>query len=276
MAPLNFSFKEISELEELIKKQPRSGLKKSNEQSVPKMEESDRNGSLDNLTEVRKEEQKVDASETILVNLNIKSGEQGKGKKKKAVAAEVVKSKKTIKFVEYTNAIILHNNTISSLEGIANVLNLIVPEPDFLLSRPRIDLIQWLDLSFNHLTFIHEDIAKLPFLKIFYAHANYFNSIDDIAALAKCPCLFNLTLHGNPIEQIKGYRYFIISMMPALNKFDFTLVSEKELDIVHHKAAHFGEKRMKDGTTIYPELDERYKRLPVKIQEEKMEDKEQY
>jgi len=75
--------------------------------------------------------------------------------------------------------------------------------------------------------------------------------------------LINLTLHGNSIEHIKGYRNFIIELVPKLEKLDFTLVSEKELDIIHFKGSRYGELRDKLGNIVsYPKLDDRFKRRP--------------
>ena len=139
------------------------------------------------------------------------------------------------------------------------------------LDYNKLDLLQWIDLSHNKLESIHHDILKIPFLKILYLHANFIKSLEEIQILSGCKALINLTLHGNPIEHIKGYRLLVIEMMMTLEKLDFTLVSEKELDIIHFKGARFGEKRSKTGqVTIFPQLDkEILKRMNIPLDDDK-------
>jgi Leucine-rich repeat (LRR) protein len=210
-------------MDDLIKLEPRNGIRKSLDENSNKVEED-----------------KIKIIQDTNPNPN-------------------TKPKKKIKYVNYTNSLILHSNEIYSLQGVHNVLVNVLPDLEFsvMKNRTKMDLIQWLDLSFNKLEDIHPDILNLPFLKILYLHANYIKEIECMSPLSKCNTLINLTLHGNPIEHIKGYRLFIIEMVPCLEKLDFTLVSEKELDIIHFKGARFGEKRNKQGqVTEYPKLDD--------------------
>jgi len=189
---------------------------------------------------------------------------------------KLMSSGKRLVYAPYTNAVILHDNEIGNLANIDSVLNQILREPTFLknASRPKVDLIQWLDLSHNHLKSVHKDITNLPFLKIFYLHANYINDLDDVKSLMGCQCLINLTLHGNSIEHIKGYRHFIIEMLPKLEKLDFTLISEKELDVIHFKGARYGEIRDKHSGRVisFPKLDVRFMKI---LKEDKFDEKKQ-
>lgn len=282
--PLDFSFRNIKILETLIKTEARAGDRRPvKEIEKEEKERQDNNLKMEKHTvssfdeeELEKKPKKKeieknnDASEVVEMRINDKGIDNSKakiqgnsmigGNDEKALA-----SKKKVKFSTYTNAVLLHNNEITTLSRIDAVLNEILLYPKFLENsyKKKLDLIQWLDLSHNHLQDIHVDISSLRFLKILYLHANFINELENIRNLKNCACLINLTLHGNSIEHIKGYRNFVIELVPRLEKLDFTLVSEKELDIIHFKGSRYGEVRDKTGNIIaYPKLDERFKRKP--------------
>jgi len=280
--PLDFSFRNISSLEMLIKTEARSGTRRPvKDIEKEEKEKLDTNLKLEKqtLSSVDDEDmmekkpkkevvEKVGDSDMLELRINDnKADNVGKARGTTSINfgedAKINASKKKVKFMSYTNAIILHNNEIPTLAMIDNVLNQVLLNPTFLENtyKRKIDLIQWLDLSHNHLHEIHPDITTLKYLKIFYLHANYINEIESVVNLKNCGCLMNLTLHGNSIEHIKGYRNFIIELIPKLEKLDFTLVSEKELDIIHHKGSRYGEIRNKAGIiTQYPKLDDRFKK----------------
>jgi Leucine-rich repeat (LRR) protein len=256
--PIDFSFKKLICMEELRKMEPRNGIRKSID--LLNKEESEKNETFmksgrENMGNHQSEDEENFKRTNFKAEVEEKNVEQfQQPKDDKPVAA-----KKKVKYVYYSNALILHSNEIKSIEGIADVLVDVLPDLEFTIqiNRSKIDLIQWIDLSFNRLEDIHTDILKLPFLKILYLHANYIKEIESVISLSHCKALLNLTLHGNPIEQIKGYRHFIIEMVPCLEKLDFTLVSEKELDIIHHRGSRYGEKRNKKGEVFeYPKLDD--------------------
>jgi hypothetical protein len=257
--PIDFSFKKLIVMEELRKMEPRNGVRKSIE--LLNKEESEKNemfmkSGRENMGNHQSEDEetfkKTQFNKTEAEEKIVEQFQQPKDDKPVAV-------KKKVKYVYYANALILHSNEVKSLEGVADVLIDVLPDLVFpiQINRSKVDLIQWIDLSFNRLEDIHADILKLPFLKILYLHANYIKEIESVLSLSQCRALLNLTLHGNPIEQIKGYRHFIIEMVPCLEKLDFTLVSEKELDIIHHRGSRYGERRNKKGEVIeYPKLDD--------------------
>ena len=204
------------------------------------------------------------------INLDMKLDNKG-GKMIKIDEGKSVGSKKKIKYVTYTNTVILHSNQIKSFEKIDQVFDYILPDISFFASqnRNKLDLVQWIDISHNRIDDIHPDILKLKFLKILYCHANYIKEIEKVLVLKHSKSLLNLTLHGNPIEQIKGYRQFIVEIVPSLEKLDFTLVSEKELDIIHYRGSRWGEKRNKQGEVIdYPKLDMEILKRMIKPQDD--------
>lgn len=51
------------------------------------------------------------------------------------------------------------------------------------------------------------------------------SEVDKLGSLCK---LQSLTLHGNPIEDMKGYRDYIISKIPQLEKLDFSKITKAD------------------------------------------------
>jgi hypothetical protein len=275
--PLDFSFKDIKYMEDLIKTEARSGVRRPI--SEIEKEENDKNENNntnkydkssngynfeDDLMEKlekknKKETIKEKDNDVIEGRIYAERAVENKGKLNKREEEKSDATKKKVKYLNYNNSVILHSNKIKTIQNIESVFYSILPDVDFLINKNRnkIDLIQWIDLSHNHLTEIHSDILKLPFLKILYCHANFIEEIGSVSVLGECKCLLNLTLHGNPIEHIKGYRNYIIELVPSLEKLDYTLVSDKEFDIILHKGSRFGEIRdKKSGKVIsYPKID---------------------
>ena len=54
--------------------------------------------------------------------------------------------------------------------------------------------------------------------------------------LSELPCLQALTLNGNPIEEIKGYRLYVLGLIyskyETLRRFDTVIITQKEFDNV--------------------------------------------
>lgn len=76
----------------------------------------------------------------------------------------------------------------------------------------------WLDLSYNYLEVIEEDILQLPRLQTLYLHGNYIANLDETRKLNQFNNLQSLTLYGNPIETIKNYRLWILGVMYLRNE----------------------------------------------------------
>ena len=178
---------------------------------------------------------------------------------KKEEAKQNQEKKRKIKFKKYCNAFNVSNNKLTTIEGIYTVLDALLPELTFPSKLNKVQLIQWIDISRNKLTNIHKDICELPYLKILYVHGNNIQEIEKVTALGNCKSLTALTLYGNPIDHIKGYRNFIIEMCPLLEKLDGAVISEKELDIIKFHGSRYGEVRDKKGNI------KRYPKLPAEI-----------
>ena len=94
----------------------------------------------------------------------------------------------------------------------------------------------WLDLSYNYLSTIEEDILQFEQLKTLYMHGNYIDNLDETKKLNCFRDLQSLTLYGNPIESIKNYRLWVLGVMYTytenLRKLDQVVITNREFDKV--------------------------------------------
>ena len=270
--PLVYNFFDVKTLQELIDKEPTSGKRKENKK---KEDNEDKNENINEMEKKKNEEEeqlklkkaKNESNEIFEGKLRDDVNE-AKGKKFNESAIKINKkeeSKKNqekkikIKFKKYCNAFNVSNNKLTTIEGIHTVLEALLPDLTFTSKLSKVQLIQWIDISRNKLTGIHRDICELPYLKILYVHGNNIQEIGKVTALSQCKSLTSLTLYGNPMDHIKGYRNFIIEMCPLLEKLDGAVISEKELDIIKFHGSRYGEVRDKKGNV------KRYPKLPEEI-----------
>lgn len=94
------------------------------------------------------------------------------------------------------------------------------------------DNLVWLDLSYNYLVTIEDEIMKLPKLQTLYLQCNYIKNLDEVKKLSALPNLTTINLFGNPIEQIPGYRLWVLGVLYAendsLKKLDQSIITMKE------------------------------------------------
>jgi Leucine-rich repeat (LRR) protein len=118
-------------------------------------------------------------------------------------------------------AVLLNNNEIRELGGLYDTLS------TYVLYEPH--KLQWLNLSFNYLTKIDAEILNFPGLKSLHLHGNYISDLEEVRKLNDLEHLISLTLNGNPIEEIKGYRLYVLGLMfqkhETLKKLDSVPVS---------------------------------------------------
>lgn len=112
----------------------------------------------------------------------------------------------------------VNNNKISTLDDMHEALGAVFDDPSKL---------QWLDLSGNALTSIASTaFAPYPDIYTLHLHGNKLQRYADIDSLAAClPRLHALTLHGNPVEEKKHYRNYVIASFPKLQQLDFSSVT---------------------------------------------------
>ena len=74
---------------------------------------------------------------------------------------------------------------------------------------------------------VFQVLLQYPKLKILYLHSNSIEKLSEIDKLAALPELISITLHGNPIESIPGYKNHIISTLPKLKTMDFIPITNQ-------------------------------------------------
>jgi len=125
-----------------------------------------------------------------------------------------------------THAVRLNNNLIDSVQDLPQALTFIMEDP----SRN----LRWLDLSFNNLKAIEPMLLQLQNLKALYMHGNKIRSLPSVEQLKKLPKLISLTLNGNPIENARSYRAYIIGAVPQLRTLDHSSITEVEVKETSH------------------------------------------
>lgn len=69
---------------------------------------------------------------------------------------------------------------------------------------------------------------EYPNVIVLYLHGNNIEKLAEVDKLAKLDKLKSLTLHGNPVEGVKGYREYVLSALPQLKTFDFSGVTKSD------------------------------------------------
>ena len=138
-------------------------------------------------------------------------------------------TKKKIVVKKMTTALFLQNNELRSVASLPLVLT------EVMVCDPYSNLL-WLDLSYNYLEAIEEDLLQLPNLQTLYMHGNYIANLEETKKLSGFENLQSLTLYGNPIETIKNYRLWVLGVMYTRNenlrKLDQVVVTNREFDKV--------------------------------------------
>ncbi|XP_031316118.1 leucine-rich repeat-containing protein 51 isoform X2 [Camelus dromedarius] len=98
-----------------------------------------------------------------------------------------------------TQSLWLNNNVLNDLRDFNHVVSQLLEHPENLA---------WIDLSFNDLTCIDPILTTFFNLSVLYLHGNSIQHLGEVNKLAVLPRLRSLTLHGNPIEEEKGYREY--------------------------------------------------------------------
>eukprot|EP00741_Cyanophora_paradoxa_P013792 tig00020710_g13314.t1 len=110
-------------------------------------------------------------------------------------------------------AIRLSNNALTHLKGFKAAVEAVMDDSEKL---------SFVDLSYNKLSAIDEElVASFPNITTLYLHANGIASMKEVAKLSQLQGLHTLTLHGNPIENKKHYRQYVIACCPNLRTLDF-------------------------------------------------------
>lgn len=138
-----------------------------------------------------------------------------------------VEAQKKMIIKKQTRILFLQNNELRSIKGMYMILQ------DVMWNHTNLI---WIDLSYNYLESLEDEILNFKQLKVLYLHGNFLKNLEDCRKLQNLPQLQNLTLYGNPIEQVKGYRMWVLGMMyeksENLRRFDQVLITKREFDNV--------------------------------------------
>jgi Leucine-rich repeat (LRR) protein len=81
--------------------------------------------------------------------------------------------------------------------------------------------ILWLDLSFNNFTHIPAEFSHhFPNVTTIYLQANKISRLAEIKHLGSCEQLKSLALFGNPVEERKHYRNYVLFNCKNVTQFD--------------------------------------------------------
>jgi Leucine-rich repeat (LRR) protein len=124
------------------------------------------------------------------------------------------------KQTEVIKALRLGNNEIRSMEIIYK----------FLKNTLDTTNIMWLDLSFNKVETISVNIMKyFPNITTLNLHANRISRLSELRKLALLTTVKAISLQGNPVEEHKHYRNFVLYFCPWLRQFDMSPVTAGEV-----------------------------------------------
>lgn len=120
---------------------------------------------------------------------------------------------------EEVTAVRLSNNLLESMDTISSPMAALLNTGNIL----------WLDLSFNKLASISETFSQFfPHVKTIYCHANSITKLSEIKKFALFTQLKSLSLYGNPVEDHKHYRNYVLYTCPGLTQFDSSPVTPTE------------------------------------------------
>ncbi|KAK6485921.1 leucine-rich repeat-containing protein 51 [Huso huso] len=113
----------------------------------------------------------------------------------------------------------LNNNILPDLSGFNEAIDHFIKDTSQL---------SWIDLSFNDLSTIDNVLTQYKNLRVLYLHGNSIITLGEVDKLVALPNLLSLTLHGNPMENEKGYRNYVMSALPQLKTLDFSAVTKQD------------------------------------------------
>lgn len=132
-----------------------------------------------------------------------------------------------------TSSLWLSNNSLTSIQQLEDLAKTFLESPNDL---------RWLDLAYNRIRDLDDELFKFKKLTILYLHGNDISDMRTVSKLRVLSNLKTLTLHGNPIEQTKSYRRYVIAILPQISNLDFSPVIEAErkraLPTGFHKIMH--------------------------------------
>ncbi|XP_078401140.1 leucine-rich repeat-containing protein 51 [Cetorhinus maximus] len=113
----------------------------------------------------------------------------------------------------------LSHNRLCDISDLNQLIDALFVEPHRLF---------WIDLSFNRLPNIDPVLVQCTKLQILNLHGNQIGELSEVDKLASLVHLRSLTLHGNPMELIKGYRSYLVGVIPQLKSLDYSTITKQD------------------------------------------------
>ncbi|OMJ88697.1 hypothetical protein SteCoe_9319 [Stentor coeruleus] len=235
--PVDFSYKNLRNLKDIIITEPRSGerLPIPQEESTEEKKDSSVPGNPNFIKNGESEEGEEESPKKTQQLEPFKPPQQAAVFKilqehttSKTAANSIpghadenqASAVKKARVIYQTTSIMLSYNTIPDLLGFCDILSKVVKDYKNL---------KWIDLSYNHLTVLYTEICELPNLMSLYLHSNYVSDMKEIIKLQESP-VKSLTLYGNAIDQLPSYRMYIITLLPQIKRLDSVLITKLEKD----------------------------------------------
>ena len=137
----------------------------------------------------------------------------------KALSTSAVKKKQT----EEIKAIRMANNLICNLQILISPF----------CSMLDTSKVTWLDVSFNQIETLHPLIFEhFPNISALYLQANKILKLSEIKKLEKFQRLKSIAIFGNPVEEHKHYRNYVLYHCKSLTNFDMSPVTKSERQMV--------------------------------------------
>lgn len=128
-----------------------------------------------------------------------------------------------------THGIKLCYNNITSLSNMNNIIDKLIYN--------SLDIIKWIDLSYNKLTLLDTELLNYHNLTVLYINNNNISSFSEIYKLHKLYNLQKLQLQNNPIYDsdhnggCNKARAIIISILPQLRVLDSVNITQAEREL---------------------------------------------
>ena len=184
--PLNFTFMDIQNVQQLKKERPRAGKRKpieieedetdtKNERHVAVKEEADENENITVGVVVTRAQNNPQIN-TMLSNHYISLQQQKNVHGGRKIEDGKVEEKRKKQIEYHVDSLLLNNNKIRSIVGLYDTMKLVLTHsiPEKLL---------WINLSFNYLTKIEMEILSFPNLKTLLLHGNFISEMEEVKKL---------------------------------------------------------------------------------------------
>ena len=139
----------------------------------------------------------------------------------KVLSTTVIKKKQT----EEIKAIRMANNFICNLQILISPF----------CSMLDTSKVTWLDVSFNQIETLDPLIFEhFPNISALYLQANKISKLSEIRKLEKFQRLKSIAIFGNPVEEHKHYRNYVLYYCKSLTNFDMSPVTKSERQMVQY------------------------------------------